>query len=105
MQAKGWRLPAHEIEQLVLNAGGLVPERPRRGARRPALKAEVAGSGFCCAHARCEIGRGMRGGSLASQAEIVAALVRRVTVAQDKVTIEIGRKALAARLLDQEAAL
>ena len=35
--------------------------------------------------------------------EIVAALVRRVTVAQDQVTIEIDRKGLAERLLDQEA--
>ena len=42
-------------------------------------------------------------GSFASQSEIIAALVRRITVAQDKVTIEIDRKALAERLLDQEA--
>ena len=44
-------------------------------------------------------------GSFASHLEIVAALVRRVTVAQNQVTIEIDRKALAERLLDQEAAL
>ena len=35
--------------------------------------------------------------------EVVASLVRRVTVAQDQVTIEIDRKGLAERLLDQEA--
>ena len=35
--------------------------------------------------------------------EIVSALVRRATVAQDQVTIEIDRKSLAERLLDQKA--
>ena len=44
-------------------------------------------------------------GSFASHLEIVAALVRRITVAQDQVTIEIDRKGLAERLLDQEGAL
>jgi site-specific DNA recombinase len=43
-------------------------------------------------------------GSFASRAEIVAALVRRITVAQDQVTIEIDRNTLAERLLDQESA-
>ena len=42
-------------------------------------------------------------GSFASQSEIIASLVHRITVAQDKVTIEIERKKLAERLLDQEA--
>jgi site-specific DNA recombinase len=40
--------------------------------------------------------------SFASHSEIVAALVRRVTVAQDQVTIEIDRNGLAERLLDHE---
>ena len=46
--------------------------------------------------------RRVRWGSPASQSEIVISLVRRATLAQDKVTIEIERKALAKHLLDQE---
>jgi site-specific DNA recombinase len=42
-------------------------------------------------------------GSFGSQSEIVASLVRRITVAQNQVTIKIERIALAHRLLDQEA--
>jgi site-specific DNA recombinase len=42
-------------------------------------------------------------GSFASQVEVVACLVQRITVAQDQVTIEIDRKGLAERLLDREA--
>jgi len=36
--------------------------------------------------------------------EIIAALVRRITIAQDRVTIEIDHSGLIARLLDQEVA-
>lgn len=39
-------------------------------------------------------------GSFASQAEIVTSVVRRITVAQNQVTIEIKREASADRLLD-----
>jgi site-specific DNA recombinase len=42
-------------------------------------------------------------GSFASYRELVAALVRCITIAQDQVTIEIGRSGLAQLLLDQEA--
>ena len=40
-----------------------------------------------------------------SQAEVISALVRRVTMAQEKVSIEIARNVLVARLLDQRVAL
>ena len=47
----------------------------------------------------------MRVGIIRKLSEIVAALVRRITVAQDQVTIEIDRNGLAERLLGQEALL
>ena len=43
-----------------------------------------------------------KSGSLARQTEIVTALVRRITVAQGHVKIEIDRKALAERLIGKE---
>jgi hypothetical protein len=43
-------------------------------------------------------------GSLTTHLEIVTTLVRRITVAQDQVTIEIRHEGLANRLLNQDAA-
>ena len=48
---------------------------------------------------------GCESGSFASHLEIVSALVQRITVAQDQVTIEIDRNGLAERLLDQRRRL
>jgi hypothetical protein len=42
------------------------------------------------------------GGTSANQSDIIAALVRTITVGHDKVTIEINRRTLADRLLDHE---
>ena len=102
-QAKGWRLPAHQIEQLVLkqvaaflrDRGALLDTvRCKRKSpdRVSALLAHASTLAEVC-----------DAGSFASQVEVVASLVRRVTVAQSQVTIEIDRKGLAERLLDQKA--
>ena len=102
-EAKGWRLPAQPIEQLVLKQlatllrdrgallDGLCLKR-KSPERVSALLTNASKLAEVCDEA-----------SFASQVEVVASLVRRVTVAQDKVTIEIERQALAGRLLDQEA--
>ena len=101
-QIKGWRLPAHEIEQLVLkHVGAFLRDR---GALLDALRFKRKSLDLLSALLartskladECELG------SFAAYLEIVAALVRRITVAQDRVTIEIDRKALTDRLLDQE---
>jgi hypothetical protein len=104
LQSKGWRLPAHETEQFVSNQ--LTGFLRDRGAlldtfqfkrRSPDLISAVLARASKLA-AACE------SGSLANQVEIVAALVRRVTLAQEQVTVEIDRKALAECLLDREPA-
>jgi site-specific DNA recombinase len=102
LQAKGWRLPAHEIERLVLNrlAAFLRDRRAVLDALPAKRKSPDMVSTVLVRAAK--LADAIEVGSPASQAEIVTALMRRVTVAQDKVTLEIKRKALAARLLDQE---
>jgi site-specific DNA recombinase len=104
LKPRGWRLPAHEIERLVLDQlaallreGGKVLDALPSIKKSPDMVSAVLARAAKFADA-CEPG------SPTSQAEIVATLVRRVTVAQDKVTIEIGRNALAARLLYRELA-
>ena len=103
VQTKGWRLPAHEIEQLVLKRvaaflgdRGALLDALRFKRKSPDLVSAVLGRASSLADP-CE------SGSFASHLEIVAALVRRVTIAQDQVTIEIDPKGLAERLLDQKA--
>ena len=102
VQTKGWRLPAHEIEQLVLmqlttflrdrasvlDAVYLKRKSPDLLSAVLARASELAGE--------------CKSGSLARQTEIVTALVRRITVAQGHVKIEIDRKALAERLIGKE---
>jgi DNA invertase Pin-like site-specific DNA recombinase len=99
-QAKGWRLPAHQIEQLVLKQVGVflrdrgaLLDALRFKRKSPDLVSSVLTRASKLAKV-CDAGL---------QREIVAALMRHVTVAQDKVTIEIERKVLAERLLDHEA--
>ena len=103
LQTKGWRLPAHEIEQLVLKQVGRLPRD--RGALLDALRFKRKSPDLVSAVlARAsKLADACESGSFASQLEIVAALVRRVTIAQDQVTIEIDHKGLAERLLDQKA--
>ena len=103
VRTKGWRLPAHEIEQLVLKRlAAFLGDRCalldalRFKRKSPDLVAAVLARASKLTDA-CE------SGSLASYLEIIAALVRRVTIAHDQVTIEIDTKGLAELLLDQEA--
>jgi DNA invertase Pin-like site-specific DNA recombinase len=102
LQVKGWRLPAHQIEQLVLKQVGFflrdhaaLLDGLHFKRKSPDLVSALLTRASKIA-AACDMG------SFASQSEIIASLVHRITVAQDKVTIEIERKKLTARLLDQE---
>ena len=102
-QAKGWRLPAHQIEQLVLNQ--VAAFLRDRGALLDTVRCKRKSPdrvSALLAHAST-LAEVCDAGSFASQVEVVASLVRRVTVAQSQVTIEIDRKGLAERHLDQEA--
>lgn len=104
VQTKGWRLPAHDIEQLVLNRvaaflgdRGALLDALRLKRKSPDLVSAVLDRASSLADA-CE------SRSFASHLEIVNALVRRVTIAQDEVAIEIDHNGLIERLLDREAA-
>jgi hypothetical protein len=104
-QSKGWRLPAHQIEQLVLRqVTALLRDR---GALLDAIRSKRKSLDLISAllTRASKLADTCDTGSFAKQAEIVAALVRRITVAQDRVTIEIALTALAERLLDQESFL
>jgi DNA invertase Pin-like site-specific DNA recombinase len=104
VQTKGWRLPAHEIEQLVLKRVAAFLED--RGALLDALHFKQKSPDRISAL----LGRASRladrcaSGSLASSLEIIAALVGRITITQDQVTIEIDHDGLVERLLDREPA-
>jgi site-specific DNA recombinase len=104
LKSKGWRLPAHEIEQLVLNR--LAAFLRDRSAVLGALPLKKKSPDVISAVLKraAKLADACEAGSPASQTEIIAAIVRRVVVAQDKVTIEIARTALVARLLNREAA-
>lgn len=103
VQTKGWRLPAHKIERLVLKQ--LVDFLRDRasildavGLRRksPDLVSTILARAS-------NLAKACGSGSFASHIEIVAAIVRRITVAQDQVAIEIDRNGLAERVLGQKA--
>ena len=103
VQTKGWRLPAHEIEQLVLKRvaaflkdRGALLDALHFKRKSPDLVSAVLGRASSLAD-RCE------SGSFASHLEIINALVRRLTIAQDQVTIEIKHEGLTALLLGQKA--
>jgi DNA invertase Pin-like site-specific DNA recombinase len=103
LQPKGWRLPAHEIEQLVLRqvAGflrdrGAVPDALRFKPKSPDRVSTLFARASKLADASDS-------GSFASYLQTVAALVQRITVAQDQVTIEISREGLADCLLGRGA--
>jgi DNA invertase Pin-like site-specific DNA recombinase len=101
LQSKGWRLPAHQIEQLVLNQ--LASFLRDRGAILDALRLKRKSPDFVAAvlSRASKLADGCELGSFAKYPEIIAALVQRITVAQGRVTIEIDRNALAERLLEQ----
>jgi DNA invertase Pin-like site-specific DNA recombinase len=103
LQSKGWRLPAHEVEQLVFKQlAGFLRDR---GAVLDALRSKRKSPDFVAAAlARAsKLADECESGSFAKHPEIVAALVQRITVAQGQVTLEIDRNGLAERLLDREA--
>src|SRR5699024_125537 len=103
LQAKGWRLPAHEIETLVRKqlAGFL----RKRGALLDALhlkrKSPYVVSALLARAA--ELADSLESGSFASCLEIVSTLVRRITIAQDRVTIDIRPDGLREQLLGQDS--
>jgi hypothetical protein len=101
LQSKGWRLPAHQVEQFVLKQlatflrdRGAVLDALRFKRKSPDLVSAVL------AHAS-KLAEVCESGSFAKYPEIVATLVQRINVAQGQVTIEIDRNGLAERLLDQ----
>ena len=103
LPAKGWRLPAHEIEQLALRqVAGFLRDR---GAVLDALRFKRKTPDLISAAlARAsKLADGFESGSFASYLEIITALVRRITVSHDQVTIEIDHGGLMGCLLDQEA--
>jgi DNA invertase Pin-like site-specific DNA recombinase len=103
LQAKGWRLPAHEIESLVrTQLAGLLR---KRGALLDALRLKRKSPKLVSALlARAvELADGLELGSFASCLEIAFALVRRITIAQDGVTIEVHPDGLSKQLLGQGA--
>jgi site-specific DNA recombinase len=103
VQAKGWRLPAHQIEQLVLkqvaaflrDCGALL-DAFRSKRKSPHLISALLARAS-------KLADGCETGSFASQVETIAALVRRITVAPNQVTIEIRHGAVSERLLDRDA--
>ncbi|GFO82588.1 MAG: hypothetical protein A49_22150 [Methyloceanibacter sp.] len=101
-QSQGWRLPAHEIERLVLKQ--LAAFLRDRGAVLDALPAKPKSPDLVSAVLirAAKLADAIEAHSPASRAEIVAALVRRIVMSQDKVTIEIARNALVARLLNRK---
>jgi hypothetical protein len=103
IQTKGWRLPAHQIEQLVLKQ--VAAFLRDRSALLDALRPKQKSPDFVAAVlARAsKLADACEAGSFASQLELVAAIAQRIIVGQDKVTIEINRDALADHLLGHEA--
>jgi len=102
LQAKGWRLPAHEIESLVRKqlAGFL----RKRGALLDALhlKQKSPELVFTLLTRAAKLVEGLESGSFVSCLELASALVRRITIAQDQVTIEIHPDGLSKQLLVQD---
>jgi DNA invertase Pin-like site-specific DNA recombinase len=105
VQTRGWRLPAHQIEQLVLKQlaaflrdRAAILDSLRLKRKSPTLVSAVLARAS-------KLADGCESGSFAKNPETVAALVQRITVGQDDMTIEIKREGLAGRLLNhQEAA-
>jgi DNA invertase Pin-like site-specific DNA recombinase len=88
LQAKGWRLPAHEIESLVQKqlAGFL----RKHGALLDALRLKQKSPDVVSAllPSADELANRLESGSFASCLEIVSALVRRITIAQSGLTTD-----------------
>jgi DNA invertase Pin-like site-specific DNA recombinase len=103
IQSKGWRLPAHQIEQLVLRqVTGFLRDR---GALLDALRFKRKSPDVVCTvlSRASKLADKCESRSLAGQMEIIGALVRRITVAENQVTVAIDRNGLVERLLGREA--
>ncbi len=101
-QVKGWRIPAHLIEQLVLKqVGAFLKER---GALLDVLHLKRKSPDVIAAvlERAATLASACENGSFASQSDLVTALVRRVTIARTQVTIEIDHDGLVDRVLDQD---
>jgi DNA invertase Pin-like site-specific DNA recombinase len=98
----GFRLPAHQIEQLVLRQtaaffrdhGGVLD-----ALRTSQISPDRVSALLTCAS---RLADACEEGSNAEQSELIATLVSRVTVARNRVMIEIEHKALVDRLLDRD---
>jgi DNA invertase Pin-like site-specific DNA recombinase len=101
LQAKGWRLPAHEIEQVVLKR--VAAFLRDREALLDALRSKRRSPDvvFALLAHSSKLADECEAGSFTSQSDIVGALVKRVIIAQDQVTIEIKHGGLVEHLLDQ----
>jgi hypothetical protein len=103
VQKGGWRLPAHQIEQFILKQVAVFLKDHSALFDAFRFKRKSPAIVYALLARAAKLADGCETGSFASSLEIIAALVQRVTIAQDQVTIEIGREGLAKRLLDQEA--
>jgi hypothetical protein len=103
LQSKGWRLPAHQIEQVLVKQ--LTAFLRDRGALPDAFRLKRKSPDFVSAllTRASKLADGCESGSFARYLETVSALVRRVTIAQERVTIEIDHAGLIERLTDQKA--
>jgi site-specific DNA recombinase len=101
-EARGWRLPAHQIERFVLKQLAAFL-RDRRALLDALHFKRKSLDRICALLARAsKLADACESRSFANYFELVATLVRRITVAHDHVTIEIDWNGLAERLLDQE---
>jgi DNA invertase Pin-like site-specific DNA recombinase len=102
VQTKGWRLPAHEIEQVVVKqlAGFLRDRVALLDALCSRRKSPDVVSAMLARASK--LADGCESETVAGCLEIVASLVRRITIAQDEVTIKIKPEGLDALLLGHE---
>ena len=103
LQAKGWRLPAHQIEQLVLKQ--VADFLRNRGTVLDALRLKRASPNLILSllSRASKLADACESRSAENYLEVFAAFVRRITVAEKQVTIEIDCKNLVERLADQKA--
>ena len=103
--ARSWRLPAHPIEQLVLKQLAALL-RDRAALLNAAAMKQVSPDIVSAVLQRAsDLAAKCQAGSVATQIGIVAAIVRRIAVAQDQIEIEIARLPLVNRLTDQDVAV
>jgi site-specific DNA recombinase len=99
---KGWRLPAHQIEQLILKQlaeflrdHGALLDTLGTGQRRSPDQVSALLKHASMLAKLCD-------GSRVEQLDVVSALVRRVSIASTQMTIEISREAFAVDNLNRD---